>query len=237
MAARTRMVGSVPVWLRPGSPPDSFPDPALALTEPNGLLAVGGDLTPDRLECAYRQGIFPWYGDGQPILWWSPAPRAVLFPTDVHISKSLAKTLRRKRFEVTVNRAFREVIGHCSAPRDGQEGTWITPAMKRAYVRLHTLGLATSVECWTDGRLAGGLYGVAIGKVFFGESMFALAPDASKVALVHLCSMGVELIDCQLPNPHLSRMGAVALPRREFQSLLARWCGPRPLSSPSGRRA
>lgn len=218
------MLGSVPAWLHPGSPPDSFPNPEFALTEPNGLLAVGGDLSAERLACAYRQGIFPWYSEGQPILWWSPAPRAVLFPPDLHVSKSLAKTLRQGRFDVTENRAFREVVDHCSAPRDGQDGTWITPAMKRAYARLHAIGCATSIECWLDGWLAGGLYGVTLGKVFFGESMFTRVPNASKVALVHLCSMDFELIDCQVPNPHLRRMGAVTIPRHEFQSLLRHWC-------------
>ena len=207
---------------RPTAP---FPDPALAETEPNGLLAVGGDLSPQRLRSAYRLGIFPWYGAGQPILWWSPDPRLVLFPDRLRISRSLRKTLRRGAFTVSLDRDFGAVIRACAAPRADAGGTWIVPAMARAYERLHVLGLAHSAEAWRGDELAGGLYGVAMGRVFFGESMFSRASDASKVALAYLArclsDWGYALIDCQVYTPHLASLGAVAMPRAEFQRRLA----------------
>jgi len=192
-----------PVLLDPRDPDAPFPPAEAALREPNGLLAVGGDLSPRRLLRAYRSGAFPWYGEGQPILWWSPDPRAVLLPERVRVSRSLRRTLRRGLFRVTVDRAFDAVIEACATvPRPGQDGTWITPEMAAAYRRLHRLGHAHSVEAWTrDGELAGGLYGVAIGRVFFGESMFSRRSDASKVALVTLCraleAWGYGLVDAR----------------------------------------
>lgn len=219
-----------PALLDPRDPEAPFPPVEAALREPEGLLAIGGDLHPRRLLRAYRAGIFPWYGEGQPILWWSPDPRAVLLPERVHVSRSLRRTLRRGLFRVTVDRAFDAVIEACATvPRPGQDGTWITPEMAAAYRRLHRLGHAHSVEAWTrDGGLAGGLYGVAIGRVFFGESMFSRRSDASKVALVALCRMlvawGYGLVDCQVRSPHLERMGAVLVPRRRFVAALDRLC-------------
>jgi leucyl/phenylalanyl-tRNA--protein transferase len=207
---------------RPTAP---FPDPALAETEPNGLLAMGGDLSPDRLRNAYRAGIFPWYGEGQPILWWSPDPRLVLFPDRLHVSRSLRRTLRRGELRVSVDRDFAAVIGACAAPRPAADGTWILPEMAQAYGRLHALGLAHSAECWRGEELVGGLYGVAIGRAFFGESMFSRATDASKVALVHLVrslsEWGCALVDCQVYTPHLASLGAVEIPRPEFLQRLA----------------
>lgn len=218
----------VPCWLSAAD--QKFPDVNLALREPDGLLALGGDLHPGRLLAAYRQGIFPWYDEGQPILWWSPDPRAVLFPSRLKISRSLAKTLRQGRYRVTMDQDFRAVMAACAAPRKGAAGTWITPAMLEAYSELHTRGYAHSVEAWDNGRLAGGLYGVALGKVFFGESMFSRSADASKVALVHLArhleSWGYALIDCQVYNDHLASLGAELIPRSEFISLLSRWIDP-----------
>ncbi len=195
-----------------------FPSPELA--EPGGLLAVGGDLSPRRLLLAYSLGIFPWFGDDEPLLWWSPDPRCVLYPSEVRISRSLAKVLRQERFRVSFNEAFGEVVAACAISRRRQPGTWITQEMRTAYGRLHRLGYAHSVECWWGDELVGGLYGVALGRCFFGESMFHRATDASKVALValarRLVELGWPLIDCQLPNPHLSSLGAVEIPRREF---------------------
>jgi len=211
-------------WIQADAPPDAFPDPVLALDEPNGLLAVGGDLRAERLLAAYRQGIFPWYGDGQPILWWSPDPRLVLFPGALRRSRSLRKRLRQGRYRVSANRAFEDVVRGCAAPRPRQAGTWITDEMAAAYVELHAAGHAHSLECWDGDRLVGGLYGVAIGAVFFGESMFSRASDASKVALATLCECGYALVDCQLPNPHLARLGAAPVPRERFLALLARAC-------------
>lgn len=206
-------------WIEPGAPAE-FPDPELALREPDGLLAAGGDLGAERLLAAYRAGIFPWYSEGQPILWWSPDPRAVLFPDRIRITRSLRKTLRSHRYRVSMDTDFAAVIAACAEPRPGQEGTWITAAMRNAYLRLHLRGAAHSVEVWEDGMLVGGLYGVAIGRVFFGESMFTRARDASKVALVHLAGQlqdwGFPLIDCQQTTSHLLTMGAVEIPRREF---------------------
>lgn len=196
-----------------------FPDVELA--EPNGLLAVGGDLSVPRLMLAYRSGIFPWYGEEQPILWWSPNPRFVLFPDRLKVSKSLERVIKSGRFTVTVNRAFGAVIDNCRhIRRRGQESTWITPAMQQAYSNLHAAGHAHSVEVWRGDRLAGGLYGVVVGRCFCGESMFSLESDASKVALVHLVReplpAGLEIVDCQVGTPHLGRMGAEEIPRAEF---------------------
>jgi leucyl/phenylalanyl-tRNA--protein transferase len=207
---------------------ESFPDLRHALREPNGLLAVGGDLSPTRLAHAYRRGIFPWFSAGDPILWWSPDPRTVLFPSQIRIARSLGKRLRNASFEVTLDRSFSAVIRCCAAPRDAQGGTWLVPEMIAAYEALHAHGLAHSVEVWQDGQLVGGLYGVAIGRAFFGESMFSRVSDASKVALVHLCRQLAEwefgLIDCQMRTDHLIRMGAVEMPRAEFIALLNRFC-------------
>ena len=209
-------------WLNPDDP---FPPLSAALSEPNGLLAVGGDLTPERLVAAYRRGIFPWYSTGQPILWWSPNPRMVLRVDDFKQSRSLSKRVRRQDFEVRTDTAFRDVIDACArAPRDGQNGTWITPDMADAYCDLHRRGFAHSVESWRDGRLCGGLYGMALGKVFFGESMFAWETDASKVALVHLMVLlrrqGVPLVDCQQETAHLHSFGARPIARSAFAAQL-----------------
>ena len=225
---------SGPYWLEPDSDPALFPDPIFALEEPDGLLAVGGDLSPARLLNAYRQGIFPWYSEGEQILWWSPNPRAVLFPGQLKISKSFNKTLRKHPFKVTLDKAFERVIEACSESRidkDGSEsGTWITEEMKQAYITLHRIGFAHSVECWEDDELVGGLYGVSIGKVFFGESMFAHRTDASKVGFAHLVRQLVEwkfaLIDCQVHTDHLASLGAVDIPREDFLSLLDKHCDP-----------
>ena len=205
----------------------AFPSPHEALREPNGLLAVGGDLTPARLENAYRRGIFPWYSPGDPILWWSPDPRTVLFPDALRISRSLRKRLRRQEFVVTLDQDFNGVLLGCAQPRDYEGGTWLVPEMIDAYQQLHRLGLAHSVEVWREKVLVGGLYGVAIGRVFFGESMFSRVADASKVALVHLCERLAHwdygLIDCQMRTEHLIRLGAIELPRDDFIALLNRY--------------
>lgn len=217
-------MNSLPFWIGHDAPPEAFPDASSALDEPNGLLAVGGDLSPQRLLCAYRRGIFPWFNEDQPILWWSPDPRAVLFPETLRVSRSLAKSLRNRGYEIRIDTAFEDVIRACAAPRASQPETWITRDMMDAYNQLHALGHARSVEVWRDGLLRGGLYGVSMGRVFFGESMFSLERDASKVALVHLCRSGFELIDCQVVSGHLLRLGAVELPRKDFTRLLARLC-------------
>lgn len=214
--------------LDPRDPQAPFPDVDMAEREPDGLLAVGGDLSAVRLINAYRRGIFPWFGDGDPILWWSPDPRTALFPERLRISRSLHKTLRRGRFGVTLDRDFDAVIQACAEPRGEDGATWLVPEMIAAYRRLHRRGFAHSVEVRQDGVLAGGLYGVAIGRVFFGESMFTRVSDASKVALVHLCRClshrGFQLIDCQVLTEHLIRMGAEQIPRKDFIRLLDRWC-------------
>ena len=214
----------LPHVIRPGDPPDAFPPVEHALVDPNGLLALGGDLSPTRLLAAYRRGVFPWYSQGQPILWWSPDPRAVFYPEAVRVSRSLSKLLRQGRFEVRVDTAFDAVVRACAAPRARQEGTWITDEMADAYGMLHRRGAAHSVEVWRGGKLVGGLYGVALGEVFFGESMFSRERDASKVALVALARLGFRLIDAQVPSEHLARMGAVEIPRARFLSHLAAWC-------------
>jgi leucyl/phenylalanyl-tRNA---protein transferase len=211
-------------WLSPQDAVGWFPPLEQALDEPAGLLAAGGDLSPARLLAAYQRGIFPWYSPGQPVLWWSPDPRAVLFPQEFHMSRSLAKTLRNRGFEPAVNRDFRGVIEACAAPRARSIGTWITPEMLTAYVELHRRGFAHSIETWHGGRLVGGLYGVRLGGVFFGESMFALERDASKAALAWLVQRclveGIVVIDCQLASRHLQSLGSRQIPRLRFQALL-----------------
>ena len=200
--------------------------PPVELASPEGLLAVGGDLRAERLLEAYRHGIFPWYNPGQPILWWSPDPRAVLFPANLKVARSLRKTLRRKDFDVTLDTAFREVMRQCALPRPGNPagGTWITPEMIEAYAVLHDRGLAHSVESWREGKLVGGLYGVAMGNAFFGESMFSRETDASKVAFVHLVRQlerwGYAFIDCQQSSAHLFSLGAEEIRRHDFMARL-----------------
>jgi leucyl/phenylalanyl-tRNA--protein transferase len=217
-------------WLSSADAPDRFPPATEALTEPNGLLAAGGDLAPERLLAAYRRGIFPWYEEGQPILWWSPDPRAVLRPDGVKVSRSLRRSLIKGGFELKIDHAFRAVVAACAEPRRYTDSTWITRDMAAAYARLHELGWAHSFESWRDGELVGGLYGVAIGRVFFGESMFARAADASKVALVrlaeHLRARSFELIDCQVASAHVASLGASSISRAAFLSLLDRYCEP-----------
>jgi leucyl/phenylalanyl-tRNA--protein transferase len=222
-------------WLDPYDDSQPFPNPEHALEEPDGLLAVGGNLSPRRLLRAYRNGIFPWYSEGQPILWWSPNPRTVLFPQCLKISRSLRKTLHKGNYSVTLDSAFAKVVHHCSESRPEQPGTWITPALSAAYKRLYQLGYAHSVETWHQGKLVGGLYGVAIGRVFYGESMFSRMSDASKVALVALCDQlqrwEFPLIDCQMHTAHLISLGAEDIPRQVFLTLLRRFCA---LTGPSG---
>lgn len=209
-------------WIDANSP---FPPLRAALRDPNGLLAAGGDLSPKRLLAAYRLGIFPWYGEGDPILWWSPDPRMVLVPDELRITRSLAKTLRNKPYEIRFDTAFDAVMSGCAEARPDQPDTWITAEMREAYLRLHQLGHAHSAETWIDGELAGGLYGVSIGAVFFGESMYTRTRDASKIALtalVGLCTqLGIRIIDCQMHTRHLASLGARDIPRREFSRLLA----------------
>ncbi|HEY7742783.1 MAG TPA: leucyl/phenylalanyl-tRNA--protein transferase [Burkholderiales bacterium] len=210
-------------WLGPGDP---FPPLERALEDPNGLLAAGADLSEARLLDAYARGIFPWYGEDQPLLWWSPDPRMVLLPAELRIPRSLRKRLARRDYEVRADTAFEEVIRACAAPRRGQEGTWITEDMVDAYVRLHRSGHAHSVETWIGGKLAGGLYGVELGRMFYGESMFARAPDASKIALVHLVRQLARrdcgMIDCQMKTALLARFGAREIPRSRFVRTLAK---------------
>jgi leucyl/phenylalanyl-tRNA--protein transferase len=211
-------------WLSAEDAPESFPPVDQALADPSGLLAVGGDLSPARLLAAYARGIFPWYSPGQPVLWWSPDPREVIPVGALHISRSLARTLRRGRFTTSMDTDFAAVIDGCAAPRACGHGTWITPAMRAAYIRLHELGHARSFEIRLGDELVGGTYGVAVGRVFCAESMFSRVPDASKAALVALAewcrARGIELIDCQLPSPHLRSLGSRALPRAEFLAYL-----------------
>jgi leucyl/phenylalanyl-tRNA---protein transferase len=207
-------------WLDPSKPNQPFPPVHLAMREPNGLLAIGGDLNPARLLRGYAYGVFPWFNPDEPILWWCPDPRAVLVPDELHISRSLAKVLRSQRFRVTVDQAFDAVTAGCAAPRPGHRGTWLGDDMRAAYSALHTLGHAHSIEVWDKDALVGGLYGVAIGRMFYGESMFSRQTDASKVALVHLCQRlarhGFELVDCQVSSPHLQRLGAFEMSRDHF---------------------
>ena len=202
-----------------------FPNPNTSVEEPDGLLAVGGNLNPSTLITAYRQGIFPWYQDDDPILWWSPANRCVLVPEQLHISKSLRRCLRQGQFRASTNEAFDQVVKACAAPRRGDTGTWIIDEMIAAYCHLHRLGHAHSVEVWVGDELAGGIYGVAVGRVFCGESMFSRHTNGSKVAMAYLCQwlvgQGFNLLDCQLNNPHLEKMGAQSMPREQYLSWLA----------------
>lgn len=204
-------------WLDPHTP---FPPLTRALAEPNGLLAAGGDLSAERLIDAYRQGIFPWYSAGEPLLWWSPDPRMVLIPGELKLSRSLGKRLKKRDYEVRVDSAFETVMRACAAPRARQDGTWISDDMVAAYTALYQRGLAHSVETWVDGELAGGLYGVALGRMFYGESMFTRASDASKIALAHLARQlqrwNFGMIDCQMATPHLASLGAREVPRTAF---------------------
>lgn len=203
---------------------DSFPPLKNALKEPNGLLAAGGDLSPQRLLEAYSKGIFPWFNEGDPILWWSPDPRMVLFPDELKISRSLHKALQKKHYQIRADYNFVQVMHACALPRKGQAGTWIHPEMIAAYSALYERGLAHSVETWIDGKLAGGLYGVSLGKIFFGESMFSRVPDASKIALVFLVKylqrQGFGLIDCQVKTSHLASLGAREISREKFSQIL-----------------
>jgi leucyl/phenylalanyl-tRNA--protein transferase len=218
------------VWLTAGDAPETFPSVDDALREPDGLLAAGGDLSTPRLLAAYRQGIFPWYDDGQPLLWWSPDPRCVFRPGDLHIARRLHRDLRRSSWELRVNTAFAEVIRACAGPRRHEQGTWITKDMRRAFERLHAEGWAHSVEVWQDGELVGGLYGLIIGRALFGESMFSKQPNASKIALLfidRLLSAGtLGILDCQVRSRHLLSMGAVTMPRAEFVERLGDLCNP-----------
>lgn len=214
-------------WIEPGEP---LPDPRRALDEPNGLLAAGRDLGVARLTEAYRMGIFPWYSQGQPVLWWSPTPRMVLFVDEFAISRSLRKTIRRlareRSWRLTLDSDFAGVMRECSMPRPSQDGTWITPEMRAAYGAMHRNGLAHSVEVWSGDELVGGLYGVSIGRMFFGESMFARRPDASKIALAALVrllqSVGFAVIDCQQTTAHLASLGAREIPREQFLQIVSR---------------
>jgi leucyl/phenylalanyl-tRNA---protein transferase len=203
----------------------SFPPLENALCEPNGLLAAGGDLSAERLLAAYRHGCFPWYQDGQPLLWWSPDPRTVLYPEELHVSRSLRKKLRQGAFCVTIDQAFRGVIEGCAGPRSYTDGTWITTPMQSAYIKLHQLGVAHSVEVWQEERLVGGLYGLAMGRLFFGESMFSHTTDASKVGFVTLVERlqdwRFKLIDCQMQTQHLASFGARTISRQTFAKALA----------------
>lgn len=217
-------------WLNAGDPPERFPPVSNALREPDGLLAAGGDLAPERLLYAYAHGIFPWYDEGQPLLWWSPDPRCVFFRDDFHVSRRLQRTLRRTTAEIRINSAFHDVILACAGPRKSEQGTWITPAMIAAYEDLNKQGWAHSIEVWQENELIGGLYGLCIGRAFFGESMFSKVPDASKLALLYLSNRlqngDFELLDCQVSSGHLLRLGARMVPRTEFLSRLDSACTP-----------
>lgn len=217
------------VWLHP-DPESPFPPVEQAMIEPDGLLAVGGDLHPHRIINAYRHGIFPWYSEGEPILWWSPDPRCVFFPEQVHISRSLRRAINKQAIEIRFDTAFEQVIDACAEPRPDQNGTWITAEMRTAYIQLHRLGYGHCIECWQEDRLVGGLYGLAIGKVFFGESMFSRVTNASKIALVKLCEKLVELdfrlMDAQVQSEHLMTMGAQCIAREDFVKLLEQYCQP-----------
>lgn len=212
-------------WLDPSTPDGAFPDPSLALDQPNGLLAMGGDLSPQRLRKAYARGIFPWYNPEESILWWCPDPRTVFFTDRVHVSRRLKRTLARRDYAVTLDGDFNSVIGACAVSRKGEPGTWLGPEMRAAYAKLHALGDAHSIEVWRDGQLIGGLYGVAMGRMFFGESMFSRERDASKIALVWLArqlhAWGFPILDGQVGSDHLYRMGAVDLPRSRFLRVVA----------------
>jgi len=210
-------------WLEPNAAPH-FPDTASVLAEPAGLLAAGGSLDVEWLLVAYRQGIFPWFTENEPILWWSPAPRTVLYPAGFHQSKSLQKLARQQRYQFTEDRDFETVIEACADDREGQSGTWINAQMIEAYIDMHQAGFAHSIECWRDDDLVGGLYGIALGKVFFGESMFSREANTSKLCLKHLVDSGrYQVIDCQMPTQHLKSLGAVEISREEFENALNRW--------------
>ena len=214
--------------LDPNNPDQCFPSINEALDNPDGLLAVGGCLSTNRLLNAYRHGIFPWNSPEEPILWWSPNPRLILFPENLVISHSLAKTLRKGKFTVTTDQAFDQIVKACANPRKDGLGTWISEEIFQAYTALHRLGYAHSVETWVDGNLVGGIYGIAIGKIFFGESMFYQEKDASKVAFVNLVQQlkrwGYKAIDCQVSTVHLKSLGAEAIPRDDFEQLLNKYC-------------
>ena len=220
-------------WLETDDP---FPPVNEALDDPNGLLAAGADLSPDRLLDAYRLGIFPWFGDEDPLLWWSPNPRMVLMVDELHVSRSLRRIIKSRRYDVTLDAAFRDVVIGCADLRARQEGTWITSEMLEAYTRLASLGFAHSVEAWVGDELAGGLYGVAIGRMFYGESMFSRRSDASKVALAHLVRQlerwGFEMVDCQMSTSHLASLGAREIPRAEFLDRLRRLAGKPSIPAP-----
>jgi leucyl/phenylalanyl-tRNA--protein transferase len=211
-------------WLDPDKPP-YFPDTSQALEEPRGLLAAGGKLSVEWLLVAYRQGIFPWFSEPEPILWWSPAPRTVLLPENFHVSKSLNKLSRQDRYRLSWNQAFETVLRKCAAPRDGQHGTWIVEDMIEAYIEMHRAGFASSIECWdVDNQLVGGLYGISLGRVFFGESMFSEVANASKLCLKFIVdSGGYKMIDCQLPTEHLASLGAIEMNRDDFESMLDKY--------------
>lgn len=219
-------------WISGAAPPQAFPPLSNALREPDGLLAAGGDLSEDRLLYAYRSGIFPWYDEGQPILWWSPDPRCVLSPARIHVSRRLRRSLLQSNLSVTFNQAFSEVIAGCAAPRRVDSGTWITGAMANAYRRLHQQGWAHSIEVRQDEKLVGGLYGLAMGRVFFGESMFSKVTNASKVALLALCRILEQhrfaLLDCQVASAHLLSMGAELISRDNFRAVLDASCAEQP---------
>jgi leucyl/phenylalanyl-tRNA--protein transferase len=218
------------VWLSEDDDPTWFPPAEEALTEPDGLLAAGGQLSPERLLAAYAHGIFPWYSAGQPVLWWTPDPRAVLFPEEFHVSRSLRRRLRSGEYRTTCDGNFTTVIQGCAAPRASGGGTWLTAEMIAAYEELHRLGYAHCVETHHDGQVVGGLYGVCLGRVFFGESMFSIRSDASKVALARLVeearARDIVLIDCQIPNAHLQSLGSRSIPRTQFLAILAAHCTP-----------
>jgi len=222
-------------WVKENLLATDFPEINHALRDPDGLLAIGGDLSEERLLSAYQRGIFPWFNEGQPILWWSPDPRCVLEPKELKISRSLAKSLRKGHFKITYDTAFTDVLESCAATRNGIEETWITNDIKLAYVNLFKMGYAHSVECWQDEKLVGGLYGLALGKVFFGESMFSRESDASKVALVHLTKqlekMNFRLIDCQVHSRHLQTLGAKPIQRELFITILDNYCSQEKISS------
>lgn len=215
-------------WITRDDPPDAFPDVDAALSAPNGLLAAGGDLAAARLLHAYRQGIFPWFDGGQPILWWSPDPRCVLVPGEFHLARRLRRSLRQSTLDWSYNQAFERVIVACARRRRSDAGTWITPEMIAAYTDLHRLGWAHSLEVWRSNELVGGIYGLAIGRAFFGESMFSSIADTSKIALLalcrHLATREFPLLDCQVASPHLLNLGAKPIPRKQFVAMLQQVC-------------
>ncbi len=230
----------MPIWLTELSADHQvFPDPRKALTSPDGLLAMGGDLSPTRLINAYRQGIFPWFNEDDPLLWWSPSTRAVFAPHSLQLSRSLKKALKKHNFRFTCNHSFNDVMAQCAQTRLQTTGTWIQPCMQQAYGELHELGIAHSIEVWSDDSLVGGCYGLQIGSLFCGESMFNLVPNAAKFALImlqhHLSRYTDGLIDCQMPNPFLLQMGAMPLPKNEYLALLVKrrdWSVPREMWQP-----